>query len=82
MQPGHLMTKNLADITEFVERIKRLDPTLTPEQQVTVLGSLKRPTITTIEAALKHLQQQTHFSAKQLDALHHHLKKRWPAGMF
>jgi hypothetical protein len=49
---------------------------------VTVLGSLKRPTITTIEAALKHLQQQTHFSAKQLDALHHHLKKRWPAGMF
>ena len=76
------MTKNLADITEFVERIKRLDPTLTPEQQVTVLGSLKRPTIITIEAALKHLQQQTHFSAKQLDALHHHLKKRWPAGMF
>jgi hypothetical protein len=39
------------------------------------------PGITAIEAALKHLQQQRHFSAKQLDALYHHLKKRWPAGM-
>jgi hypothetical protein len=75
------MTKDLTDITEFVERMNRLDPTLTPEQQVAILGSLKRSGITTIEAALKHLQQQTHFSAKQLDALHHHLKKRWPAGM-
>jgi hypothetical protein len=75
------MTKNQADITEFVERMKRFDPTLTPEQQVAVLDSLKMPGITTIEAALKHLQQQRHFSAKQLDALHHHLKKRWPAGM-
>jgi hypothetical protein len=75
------MTKNLTDITEFAERMKRLDPTLTPEQREAVLGSLKRSGITTIEAALKHLQQQRHFSAKQLDALHHHLKKRWPAGM-
>jgi hypothetical protein len=80
-QLGHEMTKNQADITEFVERMKRFDPTLTPEQQVAVLDSLKMPGIATIEAALKHLQQQRHFSAKQLDALHHHLKKRWPAGM-
>jgi hypothetical protein len=35
------MTKNLADITEFVERMKRLDPTLTPEQHVAVLGGAK-----------------------------------------